>query len=75
MTEEELQMLEQCLAVLKFINKHMGTALELEQMTPSAKDIRLKNGDRVLYRDSLAACRVYIGGMLLLTEIVSGVEL
>lgn len=68
MNEEEIRLFAECEDVLRYINEHEGTALRLLQVSADVKDMKILDGNKVLYRDNLQNCRMVVAGMLLLTD-------
>lgn len=70
MNEDEILVAAECEAVVNYISATTAQPFSFEQISADTKDFKIIHANRVLYRNSLANCQVFLAGMLALAEVL-----
>lgn len=65
----EYDLLTEIQAVIRKVNKVWGTKIELQQKKTDLTELRLVENGKTLVRGDICDIDLYVGGMLLLTEL------
>ena len=65
----EYDLLTEIQAVIRKVNKVWGTNIELQQKKTDLTELRLVENGKTLVRGDICDIDLYVGGMLLLTEL------
>lgn len=64
MTEKDIQIFDECLTAIKYINLKMGTNYKLEQNSSNFTKLLLRENKKLIFKGSLKDCDKLIAGML-----------
>lgn len=68
----EFDFLSETQAVIRKVNRVWGTKIELQQKNTDLTELQLVENGKTLVRGDICDIELYVGGMLLLTELKQG---